>query len=65
MSKKTDSFVKGLWISFGGLAIALLPFIEQGLVSLKESESVELATTAVIVSNILNLVRIWLKTDTN
>jgi hypothetical protein len=55
------SFARGLYISVGALVIVLLPYIEKGLMELQKNEDVDLAAKAVLLSNFLNLVRLFLK----
>jgi len=55
------SWMRGVWISFGSFIIVIYPYIEKGLTDLQKSEDVDLAAKAVLVSNAINLVRLFFK----
>lgn len=57
------SMLKGVWISFAGILVALLPYLEKGLDGIRnnpDTPPTELAI-AFLVSNGINILRLYLK----
>jgi len=58
-----NSFIKGVWISFIGVVVAVLPAVQDALTQVQsdpESKPLELVI-AFLASNLVNLVRLYLK----
>lgn len=58
-----NSFMKGVWISFSGVLLTLLPYLEQGLDGIRnnpDTPPVELGT-AFFLMNLINFIRLYIK----
>lgn len=58
-----NSIMKGIWISFLGILVAVLPYLEKGLDGIQnnpDTPPVELGI-AFLVSNLINILRVYLK----
>lgn len=62
-AENINSLLKGIWVSFLGILLTLLPYLEQGLDGIRnnpETPPVELGI-AFVLMNFINFVRLYLK----